>query len=715
MCGKTYTKTSLLAAVLSLALPIPAQHNLTLHSMQGFAQATAANPAFIPDANVVIGLPGLNAGIGNNGFRLQDVGAEGWDMEGLKLNYRELLPLVRENNLAYAGLSANLFAVGIQSKGHYFALEASEHIDGSFLYPRDAIAFGARLEGAAGSPGDVYRLENLAYSLSHYRSLSLIYARRVGRVSAGARIHYLIGLENFSSGGSGLSLTEAGEGNSFGLQGLLELRGAGVQSLAEGAGYPLWGAGNYGFAFDLGSAYQLSDKFQAALSVINLGGIRWDSDVNQEVLFGQLDEPGEAVSDIFDGLMEEEPAAGVYYSTALPTQVYLSGRYQLTPSGAAQLLLNPRFGQGGASLAASLAYNQRVGRWLQLSGSWSAIDGHFFNLGLGLAAKAGPLQLYMITDNVASAFGPASQYNAHVQAGLNLAFCANPPLNGRTEEALPEVAGPEIPVVEASPPQPAADSPVAPRPAKGPEKYAVVNGAVQIEGDDSPVTSFHLDVYKLLPDGRRELARTGHQAGNTFRLYLERAHTHFIRIESWGCERMETEVTAAQLQAAEAPLQLTAQLKKAALAAPVAAPAAVATVAPPDAVPAAEPSAAVASASPPPPAPPKGGSESAPVAEPSPAVQAEVQVEKEEQPPVEATVAEEPAMQAAEEAAPDLQQQAFRLAQDASLFYEMGDTSRVMARLSAGVQVEVLERTTPEWWLVGYRNKVGWIAAGVLR
>lgn len=709
MCGKTFTKTILLAAVLSLALPIPAQRNLTLHSMQGLAQATAANPAFIPDANVVIGLPGLNAGIGNNGFRLQDAGAEGWDMEGLKLKYREVLPLVRENNLAYAGLSANLFALGIQSKGHYFALEASEHINGSFLYPRDAIAFGARLEGAAGSAGDVYQLEKLAYSLSHYRSLSLIYARRVGRVSAGARIHYLIGLENFSSGGNGISLTDAGEGNSFGLQGLLELRGAGVQSLAEGASYDLWGAGNYGFAFDLGSAYQLSDRFQAALSVINLGGIRWDSDVNQEVLFGRLDEPGEAIEDIFDGLVEEEPAAGVYYSTALPTQVYLSGRYQFSPSGAAQLLLNPRFGQGGNSLAASLAYNQRVGRWLQFSGSWSAIDGHFFNFGLGLAAKAGPLQLYMITDNLVSAFDPASQYNAHVQAGLNLAFRANPPLAERTEEVMPEVDDTRIPVVVASPPQPVIGAPAAPRPAKGPEKYAVVNGAVQIEGDDSPVTAFHLDVYKLLPDGRRELARTGHQAGNTFRLYLERAYTYFIRIESWGCERMEMEVTATQLQEAEAPLQLTAQLKKAAPATPVAAPAVVAAVTPPASAPAAERPAAVA------PTPPKEEGAPTPVAEPSPAVQAETQVEKEEPQPVETTIAAESAMQVAEKEAPGLQQHTFRLAQDASLLYEMGDTSRVMARLSAGVQVEVLERTTPEWWLVGYRNKVGWIAVAVLK
>src|SRR5690606_16581888 len=109
--------------------------------------------------------------------------------------------------------------------------------------------------------------------LTHFRDFSLVYARQVGRASAGVRLRYLIGLENYSTSGPGIALTSTEETNVYQIQGQLDLWAAGVQSLSGDGSYPIWGQGNYGFAFDFGSTYALGEKLTASFSVTNLGGI----------------------------------------------------------------------------------------------------------------------------------------------------------------------------------------------------------------------------------------------------------------------------------------------------------------------------------------------------------------------------------------------------------------------------------------------------------
>lgn len=213
-----------------------------------------------------------------------------------------------------------------------------------------------------------------------------------------------------------------------------------------------------------------------------------------------------------------------------------------------------------------------------------------------------------------------------------------------------------------------------------PEKYAVVHGTVQTEDEGDPVTSFYLDVYKLLPDGRRELARTGRQVGNTFRVYLERAHTHYLQIDLWGYGRTELEVTALQLQQTEGPLQLVTMLKKTV---PISPPAPLPATAPDD--------------------------------ELLPAVQTIILADEEISLPAIEPITDRLTEEPMEKMVLDPNQRAFHLKETASLYYSLGDTTRIMARINVGAAVEVLERTTPDWWLVGYRDMVGWVAVGALK
>jgi hypothetical protein len=47
------------------------------------------------------------------------------------------------------------------------------------------------------------------------------------------------------------------------------------------------------------------------------------------------------------------------------------------------------------------------------------------NIGLGLAMNLGPFQMYVITDNIYTAFMPKNSKSAGIMAGFNLNFGCN--------------------------------------------------------------------------------------------------------------------------------------------------------------------------------------------------------------------------------------------------------------------------------------------------
>jgi hypothetical protein len=208
-------------------------------------------------------------------------------------------------------------------------------------------------------------------------------------------------------------------------------------------------------------------------------------------------------------------------------------------------------------------------------------------------------------------------------------------------------------------------------------KYAIVELAVQENDGAAPAEHFYLDVFKVLPDGRREMVRTKRQVGNRCQLYLERGYEHQLKIEIWEHETVELSIAPTEIEAGVAALKKEAILKKLAV----------------------------------------------PEAPPAPAPDLVIEEEEEEVPvvslalaelPVEASTANEPVAAPAPAPAAKPAQKYWRLSTNAALHHEMDETSRAIARLSAGAQVEVLERTTKEWWLASYQGKVGWLATSSL-
>jgi hypothetical protein len=205
-------------------------------------------------------------------------------------------------------------------------------------------------------------------------------------------------------------------------------------------------------------------------------------------------------------------------------------------------------------------------------------------------------------------------------------------------------------------------------------QYATVELWVKENDGTAPAEHFYVDVFKAQPGGQRKLVRTKRQIGSFSELHLERGFDHYIKVEIWEHTPLELTVTAAQLDEAEGrPLKQEAVLIK---------------------IPIPEKPEEPASSA----APLEQSSLGTALNEmPPPALQQEM--------PIEPTP---PTSQFSRS------QKLFRLSKEASLYHSIGGSGKVIAKINAGAPVEILERTTQEWWLASHKGKVGWLAVSCL-
>ncbi|MCO6476531.1 MAG: hypothetical protein J5I94_07910 [Phaeodactylibacter sp.] len=810
MMKKATLCSVMVVAVFSLYLaPAYAQRNLALYGMPGLQQASMANPSFIPDAGLVIGLPVLSnitASYSNSGLTLKDMGANGLRLRGSRLAYDQFLPMVEEKNLAYGELNTNLFSIGFRIKNQYFAFESSEHVVGTFHYPKTAIQFGADINAGNHEPGMSYNLNGLSYDLTHFRNFSVTYARDFGRASAGVRLRYLVGLENYSSAGPGVTLTATDATGVYDVLGRLELWAAGVQSLSGQGSYPLGGQGNHGFAFDFGSTYALGDKLTASFSVVNVGGIEWGSGARRKVIQNELKSPGTEIDDVFNSFIYGAPNPNLSYNSTLPTFVYLGGTYRMNNKNTFNLLFNSRYMQGQHSLATALSYSMKINPKLQATLAYSASNGSLLNLGGGFAAQLGPLQFFGFADNLLSAFTPLTSHNTHFTVGVNLVFNPKPKVVVATVDTVtaspteaqemlaremdPDEQQPAPPpqnqperTAQNTPPPPqnqpertAQNTPPPPQnqpertaqrttpppqnqpertaqrttpppqnqpertaqnttpppqnqpertaqnttpppqnqpertaqrttppPQNQPERtaqnttpppaegtitpsasprYTVFQGSIHLESRPEKVDHYYFDVYKVNPDGRRELIRTGREPSGNYKLYLSRGYDHEVNFRNSESAPLVIRIDKEDLESAGPNITRNITLRRA------------------------DNSGEEEENYQPEPEREEG----APEAEDLMGLSVP-ELKQEEAEAIQRPVPkEEPSGLWIDQPARSLQ-----LKQDISVYKDMDRNSRVIARLSTGMEIEVLERTTAEWWMVAYRSKIGWVETSMLK
>ena len=454
-----------------------AQQDLTLMNLTNIQQIQYVNPAFRPQARVNIGFPGLSS-IYLNHYNTVFTPKDLFSVDGSTTTLRvdHLKKMWKKKNDISLSAKIDLLHFGFQfKKKNYISFNITENAFARVTLPGDLLRFpftgNANFDELKDGTLD---FSGLGIELNHYREYALGFQREWSdKLSVGAKIKYLYGMENVHTKKSNMTWKTDQETYDWTLKGEFAANTSGIYSFTdsidgnneiENEDYKAYALKrkNRGLAFDLGATYDVNEKLTVGASVVDLGFIRWKNDNKNivtnkgEFVFAGVDFTDatlvadsvrqDTIDAIFENLQKDVEDAFTAtnntdaYTTSLLTRFYLSAGYKLYEakkhSGKAGALVHGEFFRGRVRPSLTLSYTQTLGRMLQASLSYSMSNRDYRNLGVGMSLNFGSLQFYVVTDNIMASklaklktspsddgvVYPYSAKNVHVRTGINFTF-----------------------------------------------------------------------------------------------------------------------------------------------------------------------------------------------------------------------------------------------------------------------------------------------------
>ncbi|MGM0463640.1 MAG: DUF5723 family protein [Bacteroidota bacterium] len=479
MMTKKIRKAILVAGMLLMASGLMAQHIQTQYFLR-IPQSSQLNPAFRPGANVYIGLPALSdiyLGMSNN---LLNVGNIFQTMEGSD-SIMTILHPDYDRDRFYRRIGNKAFVsgeMGVQLLGVGFTVAEDWWLDlgltakgmGRARLPADL--FTLALEGNEGFTGSSVDLTGMGMEAQAYLQTHVGLSRNItDRLRVGGRLKLMQGAMSASLMAEELEL-QVHDDYSHTLNSVVELRLGGPFDVAldedgfidsimfrENAGFGEIGPSfkNFGMGIDLGVEYMLMDNLHLSASIIDLGYMRWGResfvfratnnftfdgiDVSDAITGDRdmdliLEEFGDSLLNTFEFANSEEG-----YTTGLPAKLYLAASYQPLDYLSLGVLSRTTMGMGVRE-SLTLSGTLLAGDVLSTSLSYTMTNRSFNNFGFGFGVRGGPLQLYMVVDQIPASWIEFRENNGadvvtipqrldyiNLRFGLNLLF-------GRTNKRM---------------------------------------------------------------------------------------------------------------------------------------------------------------------------------------------------------------------------------------------------------------------------------------
>lgn len=424
-----------------LAFSTYAQQDLIMYGLQDIPQSTYNNPSNTYDGNFFIGLPALSSNyfsFSNSGFAYSDGLTRTGD--SLYFNFDDILNELEDKNFLSFNSKIDLLSFGFSiGDKTQLTFNVTENVTFRFNYPKDFVQF--LIKGNTAFNDNTANFEGLGFNGSHYREYGLGISRQLSeRLRVGLRAKYLYGMENIYSEKTDISLRT--DPNTFDLTAKADIaiRTSGIDGVDDNESSADYASGrdNTGFGADLGANYELNDKISFNASILDLGYINWKSYTKSHINNGgnfsytgievnafTSDDTSETSFDrVLDSLekafnLEESEGA---YTTSLPTRFYAGVNYKLSERHMAGLLIQSEFFQGTIKPSFTLSYSRKMTKWITLATSYSVINRSYNNLGFGFSIDPGPVQFYIVSDNLLGAFQPQHARHLQLRFGINLIF-----------------------------------------------------------------------------------------------------------------------------------------------------------------------------------------------------------------------------------------------------------------------------------------------------
>lgn len=443
-------KHILFAAVGCAAFTASAQQELSLYPFTDVWHSTSLNPAFFPEnKHLAIGLPAFGVDAAHSGdVSYNDLFRRGAD-DRLILDLGQLIGRLDPENTVDYSQRVETVSLGLRLPGK-FAVQVSHalRLNASFLYPRSL----AELLWNGNGPyigqtlnismdADVYDWQELAIGLS----------KQIGSVRVGARIKYLAGVSALKTDKEHRLATVKTDDDIYQLTLNTDygFHAASIVSAIDTAGLGFdivtndlkskFFSENNGLAFDLGFQAKLSERLTVSASVLDLGGtLKWKENANYFRSQGLYTYEGAVFpgadiinnSDSLDFSTKLDTLNDIFkfnktassFSSKLPLRFYAGAAFKLSERWQFGLTL---FHQNSEERdLTALGANARWAplRWLSVGAMYSVNNRSATDLGLQLVLKPGPVQVYLLSDNVLNAFTPYASPRVNFRAGLGLVF-----------------------------------------------------------------------------------------------------------------------------------------------------------------------------------------------------------------------------------------------------------------------------------------------------
>lgn len=419
-----------------------AQSDLTLYNFTAIPQSLHVNPAMPQQTKVWVGLPalsGINIHFQNTGFTLAELIPKGSD---INVQLREIADNMDGDSHLAINQEIELLGIGFKAGRGFVSLGATQNINLRIGYPAGILRF---ISYVPGDPITGLSLDEFDYESMVRTNFYLGYQHKFmkNRLTLGFRGKYIFGQQhseveriNAQIDASDPFLTKIRTNIKVRSSGLSKLLDKDLDPSDDPIGLAL--TENNGVAFDFGGNFLITRKLSVNFSVLDLGSIDWkegnedyisngeydfegiELDLADQNFDGVIDALTDSISNVFSfDTIENAPA----YNTKLSTRVFAGINYNFHPKHGVGLLYHARLGLDDKYHSDySVNYQGRWFRGMQFIASYSVINGIQNNVGAGIDFKFGPLQLYIISDNVLGAIYYEDLNTTNLRVGLNIVF-----------------------------------------------------------------------------------------------------------------------------------------------------------------------------------------------------------------------------------------------------------------------------------------------------
>lgn len=423
-----------------------AQSGLTLYNFNAVPQSLHMNPGYDQQSRLWIALPvisGIYVGYHNSAFTPFDLLESGTDVNQ---NLDNIINNLEDNSQLAIRNEIDLLGVGFRTKVGFFTVGARLTNEYVTDYPKDLMRF-ARFGNSAPDLREA-NLSDWDFELVSRYDYYVGWQKKFleDKLSVGIRAKYIFGMANAYAERTNVSIVTQDDSKLI-LETDMLIRTAAAADLVTDDPSRAFEAidvtstlfpDNQGIAVDIGGTYDITEKIQVSASVLDIGSITWNAN-NKDLISNGVFEFEGADADLaaddplgenfFDDLQDSlfkafefDTVQGSSYTRRLASRMFIGGTYSFNEKHSVGLLMQARFFNGEMFNNYSFNYVGRVSRAFQYTVSYSIVNNTFNNIGAGISTRLGPVQLYLVSDNVFHMVFPSNLQTTNLRFGINLAF-----------------------------------------------------------------------------------------------------------------------------------------------------------------------------------------------------------------------------------------------------------------------------------------------------